>query len=51
MQIDYDKDFKKVLAELEANFRWIHSDPFPPTFADLINDTIKATKNIITPQQ
>lgn len=45
MEIDYDKDFKKVLTELQTNFGWSNIEVLPDSYKDLLNDTIKAVKN------
>ena len=45
MKIDYDKDFEKVMTELQANFGWSNIELLPDSHKDLINDTIKAVKN------
>ena len=45
MEIDYDKDFEKVLAELQTNFGWSNIEVLPDSYRDLLNDTIKAVKN------
>lgn len=45
MEIDYDKDFKKVMAELQTNFGWSNIEVLPDSYIDLLNDTIKAVKN------
>lgn len=44
MEINYDKDFEEVMAELKANFGW--SNVLPNSYKDLLKDTIRATKNI-----
>jgi len=45
MKIQYDKDFEKVMNELQANFGWSNIDGLPDRYKDLLNDTIKAVKN------
>ena len=45
MKIDYDKDFKKIMAELQTNFGWSNIDMLLDGYKDLLNDTIKAVKN------
>lgn len=45
MEIDYDKDFKKVMTELQTNFGWSNIEVLPDSYRDLLNDTIKAAKN------
>ena len=45
MEIDYDKDFEKVLTELQTNFGWSNIEALPDNYRDLLNDTIKAVKN------
>ena len=45
MKIDYDKDFKKVMTELQTNFGWGNIEVLPDSYRDLLNDTIKAVKN------
>lgn len=49
MKIQYDKDFEKVMNELQANFGWSNIDALPDSFKDLLNDTIKAVKNCSIP--
>ena len=49
MEIDYDKDFKKVMAELQTNFGWSNIDMLPDGYKDFLNDTIKAVKNCSIP--
>ena len=49
MKIKYDKDFKKVMSELQANFGWSNIDELPDSYKDLLNDTIKAVKNCSIP--
>ena len=49
MEIDYDKDFKKVMAELQTNFGWSNIEMLPDSYKDLLNDTIKAVKNCSIP--
>lgn len=45
MKIEYDKDFEKVMSELQSNFGWINIYVLPDSYKDLLNDTIKAVKN------
>lgn len=45
MEIDYDKDFEKVMTELQTNFGRSNIDVLPESYRDLLNDTIKAVKN------
>jgi len=45
MEIDYEKDFKKVMTELQTNFGWTNIEVLPDSYKDLLNDTIKAVKN------
>ena len=45
MEIDYDKDFKKVITKLQINFGWSNIEELPDSFKDLLNDTIKAVKD------
>jgi len=45
MEIDYDKDFKKVMTELKTNFGWSNIEILPDSYKDLLNDTIKSVKN------
>ncbi len=45
MKIEYDKDFKKVMSELQTNFEWSNIEVLPDSYKDLLNDTIKAVKN------
>lgn len=45
MKIYYDKDFKKVMTELQTNFGWSNIEVLPESYKDLLNDTIKAVKN------
>ena len=47
MKIEYDKDFEKVMNELQANFGWSNIDVLPDSYKDLLNDTIKAVKNTV----
>ena len=49
MKIQYDKDFEKVMNELQANFGWSNIDELPDSYKDLLNDTIKAVKNCSIP--
>ena len=49
MKIQYDKDFEKVMNELQANFGWSNIDVLPDSYKDLLNDTIKAVKNCSIP--
>ena len=49
MGIEYDKDFEKVMSELQANFGWSNIDVLPDNYKDLLNDTIKAVKNCSIP--
>lgn len=49
MKIQYDKDFEKVMNELQANFGWSNLDELPDSYKDLLNDTIKAVKNCSIP--
>ena len=49
MNIEYDKDFEKVINELQTNFEWINIEILPDSYKDLLNDTIKAVKNCNTP--
>ena len=49
MKIEYDKDFEKVMNELQANFGWSNIDVLPDSYKDLLNDTIKAVKNCSIP--
>jgi len=49
VNIDYDKDFEKVMNELESNFGWSNIKELPNSYKDLLNDTIKAVKNCFTP--
>lgn len=49
MKIQYDKDFEKVMNELQANFGWSNIDELPDSYKDLLNDTIKAVKNCSMP--
>lgn len=49
MKIQYDKDFEKVMNELQANFGWSNIDALPDSYKDLLNDTIKAVKNCSIP--
>lgn len=49
MKIEYDKDFEKVMSELQANFGWSNIDVLPDSYKDLLNDTIKAVKNCTIP--
>ena len=49
MKIQYDKDFEKVMNELQANFGWSDIDVLPDSYKDLLNDTIKAVKNCSIP--
>ena len=49
MEIDYDKDFKKVMAELQTNFGWSNIEMLPDSYKDFLNDTIKAVKNCSIP--
>ena len=49
MKIQYDKDFEKVINELQANFGWSNIDELPDSYKDLLNDTIKAVKNCSIP--
>lgn len=50
MEIDYDKDFKKVMTELQTNFGWSKIEVLPDSYRDLLNDTIKAVKNCSIPE-
>lgn len=43
--IEYDKDFQKVMDELQANFEWSNIGVLPESYKDLLNDTIRAVKN------
>jgi hypothetical protein len=45
LRIKYDKDFEKVMNELQSNFGWSNIDVLPDSYKDLLNDTIKAVKN------
>ena len=45
MEIDYDKDFEKVMTELQTNFGWSNIQALADSYRDLLNDTIKAVKN------
>lgn len=45
MEIDYDKDFEKVMTELQTNFGWSNIDVLPDSYKELLNDTIRAVKN------
>lgn len=45
MEIAYDKDFEKVMTELQTNFGWSNIEVLPDSYRDLLNDTIKAVKN------
>ena len=49
MKIQYDKDFEKIMNELQANFGWSNIDELPDSYKDLLNDTIKAVKNCSIP--
>lgn len=49
MKIQYDKDFEKVMNELQTNFGWSNIDELPDSYKDLLNDTIKAVKNCSIP--
>jgi len=49
MKIEYDKDFEKIMNELQANFGWSNIDVLPDSYKDLLNDTIKAVKNCSIP--
>ena len=49
MKIDYDKDFKKVMTELQTNFGWSNIEMLPDSYKDFLNDTIKAVKNCSIP--
>ncbi len=49
MKTQYDKDFEKVMNELQANFGWSNLDELPDSYKDLLNDTIKAVKNCSIP--
>ena len=49
MEIDYDKDFKKVMTELQTNFGWSNIEMLPDSYKDFLNDTIKAVKNCSIP--
>ena len=49
MKIEYDKDFEKVMNELQSNFGWSNIDILPDSYKDLLNDTIKAVKNCSIP--
>jgi len=42
MNIEYDKDFEKVMNELQTNFGWSNIEILPDSYKDLLNDTIKA---------
>lgn len=41
-----DEDYKKVMNELQKNFGWSNIDVLPESYQDLLNDTIKAVKNL-----
>ena len=47
--IEYDKDFEKVMSELQDNFGWSNIDVLPDSYKDFLNDTIKAVKNCSIP--
>jgi hypothetical protein len=49
MNIEYDKDFEKVMNELQTNFGWSNIEILPDSYKDLLNDTIKAVKNCSIP--
>lgn len=49
MKIEYDKDFEKVMNELQTNFGWSNIEILPDSYKDLLNDTIKAVKNCSIP--
>ena len=49
MKIEYDKDFEKVMNELQTNFEWSNIEILPDSYKDLLNDTIKAVKNCSIP--
>jgi len=49
MKIEYDKDFERVMSELQTNFGWSNIDILPDSYKDLLNDTIKAVKNCSIP--
>lgn len=49
MEIDYDKDFEKVMTELKTNFGWSNIEVLPDSYKDLLNDTIRAVKNCYLP--
>ena len=46
MNIDYDSDFEIVMKELKDRFGWSNIDTLPDSYKDLLNDTIKALKQV-----
>ena len=44
--INYDKDFQKVMNKLSSNYSWFFNEPLSDYYNQLLNDTIRATKEV-----
>ena len=44
--MNLDEDFDKVMTELQNNFGWSNIEVLPDSYKDLLNDTIKAVKQV-----
>ena len=48
MKTEYDKDFERVMNELQTNFGWSNIEILPDSYKELLNDTIKAVKPCVS---
>lgn len=49
MKINFDKDYQMVMYKMQSDFGWENLEGLDDNYKDLLNDTIKASKDCFIP--